>query len=271
MRQPLLVTVVVAALALAPWLSPARAGHEKPVPFSTAEWKTNFARHSVPLEEIISGGPPRDGIPAIEAPRFDTVAAGDRWLKAREPVILFQRGGEVRAYPLQILIWHEIVNDTVAGRPVAITFCPLCNTAIAFDRRLGGRGFNFGTTGKLRFSDLVMYDRQTESWWQQVTGEAIAGDLTGRRLTFLPAQIISWDTFRRHLPQGKVLNRDTGHARPYGRNPYTGYDDVNSSPFLYTDTVGGRPIVVIFERGVASALDQGSIADSRDVGTAAVF
>jgi hypothetical protein len=302
------VTVLVAALAFAPWPPPARAGHEKPVPFSTAEWKTNFARHSVPLEEIISGGPPKDGIPAIDAPRFDTVTAGDRWLKAREPVILFQRGREARAYPLQILIWHEIVNDTVAGQPVAITFCPLCNTAIAFDRRLGGRVFDFGTTGKLRFSDLVMYDRQTESWWQQVTGEAIVGDLTGQRLTFLPAQIVSWDTFRQNLPQGKVLNRHTGHSRPYGRNPYTGYDDVNSSPFLYTgprdprlrpmervatvslggedvaypfgvlekvrvvnDAVGGRPIVVIFERGVASALDQGSIADSRDVGTAAVF
>ena len=156
MRQPLLVTVLVAALALAPWLSPARAGHEKPVPFSTAEWKTNFARHSVPLEEIISGGPPKDGIPAIDAPKFDTVAAGDRWLKAREPVVLFQRGREARAYPLQILIWHEIVNDTVAGQPVAITFCPLCNTAIAFDRRLGDRVLDFGTTGKLRFSDLVL-------------------------------------------------------------------------------------------------------------------
>ncbi|MDQ7827575.1 MAG: DUF3179 domain-containing protein [Armatimonadota bacterium] len=309
MRQLLVVTVLLAVLALALWPPMfMQAGHEKPVPFSTAEWKTNFAKHSVPLEEIISGGPPKDGIPAIDAPKFDTVAAGDRWLKAREPVVLFQWRSEARAYPLQILIWHEIVNDTVAGQPVAITFCPLCNTAIAFDRRLAGRVLDFGTTGKLRFSDLVMYDRQTESWWQQVTGEAIVGDLTGRQLTFLPAQIVSWDTFRRHMPQGKVLNRDTGHARPYGRNPYTGYDDMNSSPFLYTgpqdarlrpmervatvslggedvaypfsvlekvrvvnDTVGRRPIVVIFERGVASALDRSSIADSRDVGTAAVF
>jgi hypothetical protein len=191
------VTVLLAALALALWPPMfMQAGHEKPVPFSTAGWKTNFAKHSVPLEEIISGGPPKDGIPAIDVPKFDTVAAGVRWLKAREHVVLFQSGSEARAYPLQILIWHEIVNDTVAGQPVAITFCPLCNTAIAFDRRLAGRVLDFGTTGKLRFSDLVMYDRQTESWWQQVTGEAIVGDLTGRQLTFLPAQIVSWDTFR---------------------------------------------------------------------------
>src|SRR6516164_11039114 len=113
------------------------------------------------------------------------------WLKPREPVIFFVRGSDARAYPLQILIWHEIVNDIVGALPVAITFCPLCNTAIAFDRRVHGQTLSFGTTGKLRFSDLVMYDRQTESWWQQATGQAIVGALTGVQLMPLPAQTIS--------------------------------------------------------------------------------
>lgn len=290
-------------------VQPAQAAHQgDPIPFDVSEWKTNFKMHSVPLSEIISGGPPKDGIPAIDKPAFETVQAAGKWLKPREPVILLESNGDARAYPLQILIWHEIVNDRVGGLPVTITFCPLCNTAIAFDRRLTGRVLDFGTTGRLRFSDLVMYDRQTESWWQQVTGEAIVGDLTGKRLTFLPAQILPWKTFHAAYPQGKVLSRNTGFPRSYGTNPYVGYDDVNSSPFLYTgprdnrlrpmervvtvsigqedvaypfsalervrvvnDTVGGVPIVVIFVKGVASALDRSSIADSRDIGTAAVF
>ncbi len=278
------------------------------VPFDTSEWKTDFTKHSVPLGEILSGGPPKDGIPAIDNPNFDTVANADKWLKPREPVIFFERAGEVRAYPLQILIWHEIVNDTVAGQPVTVTFCPLCNTSIAFDRTLEGRVLDFGTTGKLRYSDLVMYDRQTESWWQQITGEAIVGELTGRRLTFLPSQIVSWEMFKLAHPGGKVLNRNTGHRRSYGANPYVGYDDTRSAPFLYrgpadgrlppmervvtvslggedvaypfsvmdkvrvaNDSVGGRTIIVLYAKGVTSALDGSSIADSRDVGTSAVF
>ncbi len=277
-------------------------------PFDTAGWKTDFSRHSVPLTQIVSGGPPKDGIPAIDRPRFVSAAAADTWLKPQEPVILVAHGGDTRAYPLEILIWHEIVNDTLGGMPVAITFCPLCHTAIAFDRRVGTRVLDFGTTGKLRFSDLVMYDRQTESWWQQATGTAIVGELTGTQLVPLPAQIVAWDLFKRAEPAGVVLSRDTGYRRPYGQNPYLGYDDVRSSPFLYrgpkdgrlppmervaavsmgtqavaypfsvlsrvgvvNDTVAGTPIVVLFAPGVTSALDQESIAASRDVGTAGVF
>ncbi len=301
--------LLVTAVVLAVLVSDARSwGEGQRIPFDTSEWATDFTKHSVSLEEIMSGGPPKDGIPAIDTPRFDTVADADKWLKPREPVILFEHAGEGRGYPLQILIWHEIANDTVAGLPVVVTFCPLCNTSIVFDRRLDGRVLDFGTTGKVRFSDLVMYDRQTESWWQQVTGEAIVGEMTGKRLVFLPSQIISWEMFKLTYPGGKVLNRDTGHGRSYGRNPYVGYDDINSSPFLYrgpkdgrlppmervvtislngedvaypfgvmekvrvvNDTAGGRPIVVVFTKGVASALDGGSISDSRDVGSSGVF
>jgi len=173
-----------------------RAAPQETVPFDVSGWKTDFGRHSVPLAEIASGGPPKDGIPAIDRPELIRVPEADAWLRPQEPVILVERDGDARAYPLQILIWHEIVNDTVGGTPVAITFCPLCHTAIAFDRRVSGRVLDYGTTGKLRFSDLVMYDRQTESWWQQASGEAIVGALTGLRLTPLPAQIISWATFK---------------------------------------------------------------------------
>jgi hypothetical protein len=281
---------------------------QESVPFDISEWKTDFTKHSVPLSEIMSGGPPKDGIPAIDRPEFIPVPGPDDWLKPQEPVIFFEHAGDARAYPLQILIWHEIVNDTVGGAPVAITFCPLCHTAIAFDRRAGGKVLDFGTTGKLRFSDLVMYDRQTESWWQQASGEAIVGMLTGVTLTPLPAQIISWATFKQAFPRGKVLSRQTGFRRAYGRNPYVGYDDINASPFLYrgpsdprlrpmervvtvsiradavaypfrvlervrviNDTVGGVDIVVLFERGVTSALDRSEIASSRDIGTEGVF
>jgi hypothetical protein len=278
------------------------------LPFDASEWKTNFKKASVPLNEIRSGGPPKDGIPPVDRPKFETVEQAGKWLKPAEPVVFYERGSDARAYPLQILIWHEIVNDSVGGVPATITFCPLCNTSIAFDRRLDGQVLDFGTTGKLHKSALVMYDRQTESWWWQVSGAAIVGDLTGKRLAVLPSQIISWETFRGARPGGKVLSRETGHSRPYGRNPYVGYDNINSSPFLFTggrdprlrpmervvtvslgaedvaypfsvlekagvvhDTVGGVPVVIFHLKGTASALDASDIATSRDIGAAAVF
>jgi hypothetical protein len=177
-------------------------------------WRTNFDKHSVPLTEIRSGGPPKDGIPALDHPRLVSAAEADGWLKPMEPVIALTVGNESRAYPLQVLVWHEIVNDAVGGVPVTVTFCPLCYTAIAFDRRVGSEILDFGTTGNLRKSDLVMYDRETESWWQQATGQAIVGDLTGTQLANLPASIVSWATFRTEHPEGWVLSRDTGPRPP---------------------------------------------------------
>jgi len=279
---------------------------ERPA-FDTSGWKTDFSKHSMPLSEIMSGGPGRDGIPPIDHPKFQSVSQVD-WLTPTEPVIAFSVGDDHRAYPLEVLIWHEIANDTVGGVPVVVTFCPLCNTAIAFDRHVNGRVLDFGTTGNLRRSDLVMWDRQTESWWQQISGEAIVGALTGQKLKLLPATIISWGDFQRAYPNGRVLSRDTGVDRPYGRNPYVGYDKVGQRPFLYngpvdgrlapmervvsvslngedvaypfsilqkrrviSDRVGGRPVVVLFKPGTTSALDAASISESRDVGEAAVF
>jgi len=224
-------------LRLGPAAAPATATYSaaelRPPAVIAGEFTTDFTRHAVPYTDIISGGPSKDGIPAIDAPQFITTAEADEWLEAVEPVVLLALNGDVRAYPLQILTWHELVNDTVGGVPVGVTFCPLCNTATAFERTVAGQVLDFGTTGRLRYSNMLMYDRPTESWWQQATGEALVGELMGAQLVMLPAAIVSWHDFQTAHPDGLVLSRETGYTRPYGQNPYAGYDDVNQSPFVY--------------------------------------
>jgi uncharacterized protein DUF3179 len=276
---------------------------------STDDWKTDFTRHSVPLDEFVSGGPPRDGIPPIDDPKPVAVQDADEWLDDREPVLVVEAAGRARAYPVQILVWHEIVNDRLGGRPIAVTYCPLCNSSLVFDREVDGVGLlRFGTTGNLRHSDLVMWDDRTESWWQQLTGDAVVGELTGTRLEVLPSQTLSWADFKARHPDGDVLSRDTGHDRDYGANPYEGYDDPDSEPFLLEQPADRRlppkervvaikaeegpvvvpfsrlardpvaeieadsvPIVVLYKRGVLSPLDNAAISRSRDVGTAGTF
>ncbi len=196
-------------------------------------WETDWENRSVDLSEIMSGGVPRDGIPSIDAPRFVSIDAAADWLGDREPVIMLQTGASARAYPLQIMTYHEIVNDELGGVPVVVTFCPLCYSAIAYRRTVGKKVYEFGVSGMLRHSDLIMYDRQTESLWQQIDGEAIVGDLTGTMLEPLPAQIVSFAQFAARFPAGSVLSRETGHARNYGTNPYRGYDDIDERPFLF--------------------------------------
>jgi Protein of unknown function (DUF3179) len=277
----------------------------KSPPFDTFGWQTDFSRRIVPWEQILSGGPPKDGIPAVDDPTFTDVAAASQYLSPRDPVILFTHNGEVRAYPLAILIWHEIVNDTVGGKPVTITFCPLCNASIVFDRTFDGRVLDFGTTGRLRNSDLIMYDRQTETWWQQFTGQGLIGRYAGERLTFLGSQVISFGDFAQEFPQGNVLQIPK-IDRDYGRNPYVKYD--SGEPFLYDGEVDGRlpatervveieisgtvkaysfsqlstmqvindavaaqPLVIFHKLGTASALDEREISQGKDVGSAAVY
>ena len=202
------------------------------------EWpRTDFSKHSVPFAGIKSGGPPKDGIPAIDAPRFERLADGKATgslaaLGDTEPVIALSIAEDARAYPLRVLIWHEIANDIVGGTPVVVTYCPLCNAALVFERVVDGRVLDFGTTGKLRNSDLVMYDRQTESWWQQFTGEAMVGAMTGHRLRFIPSRLESFDRFRQRFPRGQVLTPNDPNARNYGRDPYVGYDATGQRPFL---------------------------------------
>lgn len=266
-----------------------------------------FPEPLVELDEIRSGGPPPDGIPPIDDPRFLDAADVD-FLADDEPVLALEIDGDARAYPIQIMTWHEIVNDTVGGVPVTLSYCPLCNSAVAYDRRLGDRILDFGTSGSLYRSALVMYDRQTESLWSHFTGQAIVGALAGEEVEVLPASIVSWADWRNAHPDSLVLSRDTGHNRDYGRNPYPGYDSLDDPPFGYegevdgrfaakerilgigddeastaillTDLFGrrvittdldGREIAAWLKPGTASALEAGEIADGRDVGATGVF
>ncbi len=290
------IGATLAGLAAALWLSAAAASPE----FWRSEWPdTDFETTSVESwREILSGGPPKDGIPAIDAPSFVGVAEETR-LGDREPVITVEIEGETpRAYPIRYLTWHEIVNDRVGDMPVAVTFCPLCNSGITFDRRVDGRTLSFGVSGKLRNSDMVMYDRETQSWWQQAIGEGIVGEMTGVQLRQLPTWMESWAEFRARNPEAMVMDQP-GWPRSYGANPYRRYDS-SDRPFLYNGEmpphgvpalarvvrVGDRAWTVerlraegpITEAGVtlswaegqASALDTREIAAGREVGTVRV-
>lgn len=261
------------------------------------EWPdTDFETTTIEdWSQIMSGGPPKDGIPAIDDPAFLDVADEAR-IGAREPVITLEIDGEVpRAYPIRYLTWHEIVNDEVGGIPVAVTFCPLCNSGMTFDRRVDGQVLSFGVSGKLRNSDMVMYDRETESWWQQAIGEGIVGEMTGVELVQLPTWMESWEEFSTRNPDGVVMD-EPGWNRSYGSNPYVGYDR-SARPFLYRGELPphGIPalarvirvgdsawtmervrtegpitedgVTLSWSAGQASALDGGVIADSREVGT----
>ncbi len=319
------------------------------------------SRAAIPLDEILSGGPPPQGIPALgfggdwvgaaessPQPRF-VAQAEATWLADEEPVILLTLEDESRIYPLQILTWHEVVNDTLGGVPIAVTFCPLCNSALAFGRRIPlsaeaaawvreinpeavfaklpasyldtykqqtreaaeitqGLEVTFGVSGLLYNSNLLMFDSASSTLWSQLVGEAVVGMLTGSRLLRYPAPIVSFQEAREAFPEAQVLSRDTGFARSYGRNPYVGYDDVNSPAFLFSgvtdgrlppkervitfeldgetvaypfseleskrvvnDTVGGEPIVLFWMEGTRSALDANNIADAQDIGAATVY
>ena len=271
-------------------------------------WKTDFDSSLVHFDEIFSGGVPRDGIPPIDEPKFTDFAESVQFVAGREPVVALRVNGEARAYPLQILTYHEIVNDVIGGRPVAVTFCPLCNSSVVFDREVFGSVLRFGVSGNLRNSDLIMWDDVTETWWQQLTGEGLVGHLAGVNLDFVPSQLIGFDEFKAAYPNGQVLSRDTGFPRPYGRNPYSGYDSTDGRPFLFqgrlderlratervvavdiggesaaypftelstqrvvNDVVGGEKIVVFWTPETASALGSSAIADADAVGSGVAY
>ncbi len=281
------------ALALGLGLSAAKADPN----FWRHEWPdTDFTQTNVAnWAEILSGGPPKDGIPALDDPDFITVSEESR-IGDREPVITLEiEGATPRAYPIRYLTWHEIANDVVGDIPVAVTFCPLCNSGITFDRRVDGSVLSFGVSGKLRNSDMVMYDRETQSWWQQAIGEGIVGTHTGTQLTMLPSWMESWAEFTARNPDGLVM-AEPGWPRAYGSNPYRGYDSL-SRPFLYNGEMpphGIEPLVrvvrvgdrawpvarlrdigelteagvtISWTSGQASALDSSNIAKGKDVGT----
>lgn len=269
--------------------------------------------HSIPLDEIISGGPPPDGIPPIDNPIYESVETAASWLSDSSPVMVIDIDNDVRAYPLAILTWHEIVNDTVGDIPLVITYCPLCNSALVFKRTIDGptgeQVLDFGTSGRLYLSNLVMYDRQNRNLWTQFEGEAVVGeDLLGTQLTRVPAWLFGFQELAELHPDAQVLSRDTGHNRDYGRNPYTFYDAEDSDPFMFRGEpdprqppmtrlvgvtnstaavaitldhlraertidvrLGNQNITVLWAPGQASALDQSTINEGRDVGQTAAF
>ncbi|MGE3796005.1 MAG: DUF3179 domain-containing protein [Dehalococcoidia bacterium] len=276
----------------------------------TALPDVDLSKRTVSLREIESGGVGADsGIPSIHDPHFESVGEAAEWVTPREPVVTLEVGNEARIYPIQILMWHEVVNDVLGGEPVLVTFCPLCYTAIAFDRRVDGEVRDFGVSGLLRESDLVLYDYQTTTLWQQLTGDAIVGTDAGERLRFLPAQLVAFEDARAQYPDALVLSRQTGFNRAYGSNPYAGYDDIDSGPIFQTSfeddgrlpakaqvltfevgdeavaipferlsdevvveaTVGGIPVVALWQPGTNAALDTSSIPDGRDIGAAGAF
>ena len=278
---------------------------------ATADWPTDWSRSSIDLGELQLGIPrsdPRDAIPPLDDPAFETVAEAGEWLDDRAPGMLAMVGEEARFYPLGILHRHEIVNDRIGDVPVAVTYCPLCNTALVFDRRLDGEEIRLGVSGLLRHSDLVMWDDRTVSLWQQATGEGIVGRHQGAELTRLPAAIVSFGDFARSYPQGRSLSRDTGYGSGYETNPYEGYSsrprpygfftgepdprfpalervvgvtaggEERAYPFsvisragAVNDAVGGVPVAVFWGGETADALDRGLIADSRTIGTGVAF
>ena len=168
--------------------------------------------------KLLRGGPPPDGIPSIDNPNYVSVIEADAWLSDDELVVLIERSGVTRIYPLQVLVWHEIVNDTIAGEPILVTYCPLCGSVIAFVREINGQAVEFGTSGKLYNSNLIMYDRLTETYWSQIGGRAVIGELTGQRLELVAAQTVFWGEWKNLRPEAEVLSRDTGFRRSWFSN-----------------------------------------------------
>ncbi|MGR3414610.1 DUF3179 domain-containing protein [Pseudooceanicola nanhaiensis] len=279
-----------AALALMPVHAPAQN------PFHGKAWpKTDFTAFLVDPLEFEPGGPNKDGIPAIDFPRMHP-AAEEHSLDPREPVISVKIEGQLtRGYPLRYLLWHEVVNDTVGHTDIAVTYSVLVDSAVVYDRRdAEGNAMVFGVSGLLRFSNSVLFDRGTESWWQQTTGRAIVGSHAGERLTPLPARVESWDVFRLHHPDGLVMMRPEWE-RAYGTTPFVGYDNAGVparyagplppkgiAPLERVLRVGSHAwrlsrlmsegriteagLVLTWTPGMASTHDAADIARARDIG-----
>jgi len=184
--------------------------------------ETNGIKHNIPLDKIKGGGPPKDGIPSIDNPVFANVP-DSQFMSDSDTVIGLEINGETKAYPIFILVWHEIINDKVGGIPVAVTYCPLCYTNQVFERLIDGQEVEFGTSGKLYNSNLLMYDRLTESYWSQALGIAVKGELTGYELNLIPFDVITWGDWKKLHPDTVVLTTDTGYIRSYATDPYGNY------------------------------------------------
>jgi hypothetical protein len=273
---------------------------------TTTIWNTDFEKHRVALDEFVPVSE-RDAMVPIDDPRWERVSRVN-WLGDFSPVIVVHLAEPARAYPLIVLMNHGIVNDRIQDVPIAVTFCTLCNSPMVFKRMVNGQELRFGTSGAIRNSGLVMWDDQTQSWWQQLTGEAMVGAYSGTRLETVPSQVVGYQTFAQAYPDGVVLAGDQYIADiSYGRNPYLGYDS-NSAPFMYdgvldtrllatervlasningyliaypfsvlqkvyvvNDQIGELSVAVFWQQGANSTQDQANIDDSKDVGMAMLF
>lgn len=204
-------------------------------------------KYLVHPDKILPGGPPKDGIPSLDNPTFITVHDADQWIKDNELVLGIIHKGIKRVYPLQILVWHEIVNDEIAGDPILITYCPLCGSGIAFERKINSETVEFGTSGKLYNSNLVMYDRKTDTYWTQIDGKAILGELTGMQLKEVSIDTVAWRDWKKEHPDSEVLSKETGFTRNYGNDPYGSYYE-DSNLFFPVDNKDTtiHPKTVIF-------------------------
>ncbi|MBI2135759.1 DUF3179 domain-containing protein [Candidatus Woesearchaeota archaeon] len=217
------------------------------------KYTSSGIKYIVDPKKLLSGGPPKDGIPSIDKPKYISAKEADKFLNEKELVMGINYKNVARAYPLQIMVWHEIVNDKINDEPVLITYCPLCGTGIAFERKIDTNNdgiketVEFGVSGKLYNSDLVMYDRATDTFWQQVTGKAIIGKLVGERLKLLPIDTVAWQDWKKLHPDTEVLSKDTGHFRSYGSSPYGDYD-TNEEVYFPVDNVDNRlhPKTIIY-------------------------
>jgi len=280
---------------------------------------TDSTTLTVDITEILQGCAGKDCIPALDVVDAVTIRnpnggqaefapVSESNLLDQMPIAFITINGQTRGYPIHILTWHEVVNDKVGGVPVAVTFCPLCNTALSFERTVDGVVLDFGVSGLLRFSDLIMFDRQTESWWQQAVGEAIAGEHAGTTLVPISTSIVSFGDFKATYPDADLLTADTGFNRDYGFNPYVGYDSAGSRPFLFRGeiddrrdalerivalrfgeeqlavpflelneartanvVVGGTAVAVFWAAGTSTALGGSEIAAAADVGAAVAY
>lgn len=308
MKNPFAIILVLLLISIAIYQVQAQSNSRKVV----TNWTTDKSKHVVPLDEFTVLLVP-DGIPPIDQPKYWSRDMAEKVFFAHEPVIAVEMNGEAKAFPLSILTYHEIVNDSIGGVPVTVTYCPLCNAAIVFDRRLRHNEIDylldFGVSGMLRNSDLVMWDRQTQSWWQQFTGSGLVGELAGAQLEFISSMLISLEEFFTSYPEGKVLSTETGHERQYGTNPYSGYDNLeNTQPRLFynkvdnrlppmervidvhaqgkykiyplttiserqavNDKFQGQPLVIFYTSKTVSVLDNTKISESRQVGSVTVF
>jgi len=228
----------------------------------------NVSNAIIPTSEMLSGGPPRDGIPAIDKPRFSRAAAAN-FLSRDDLVVSVTVGDRTRAYPLRILVWHEIVNDELDGQPIAVTYCPLCGTAMVFNRQVGGRTLSFGVSGLLHNSDVLMYDRQTESLWSQLAMKSVSGPQVNTTLEWMPSEHLTWDAWKARYPRGEVLSTHVGAQRNYSSMPYASYEQSPETmfpvPIHRTDLPRKEWVIGIIVDGAARAYPLRSLPGNQTV------